>query len=101
MIIYNVTISINPKLENEILTWLKEEHIPEVMETELFESYAMFKVVENHIDRHHNSYAIQYTLSSWENFDTYTEKHADALRQKTTEKYGENLLAFRTFLEKM
>ena len=93
MIIYNVTISINPKLENEILTWLKEEHIPEVMETELFESYAMFKVVENHIDRHHNSYAIQYTLSSWEKFNTYIEK--------TTEKYGENLLAFRTFLEKM
>jgi hypothetical protein len=101
MIIYNVTISINPELEKEILTWLKEEHIPEVMETNLFESHAMFKVVENHVDRHHNSYAIQYTLTSWEKFDTYTANHADALKQKTKEKYGENLLAFRTFLEKM
>lgn len=101
MIIYNITVSINPELENEILAWLKEEHIPEVMKTDLFVSYAMFKVVESHVDRQHNSYAIQYTLSSWADFDMYIEKYADTLRQKTKEKYGENILAFRTFLEKM
>jgi hypothetical protein len=101
MIIYNVTLSINPELETEILTWLVDEHIPEVMNTGLFDSQSMYKVVENHVDRHHNSYAVQYTLSSWDKVDTYVEKHAEGLKDKTKEKYGENLLAFRTFLEKM
>ncbi len=101
MIIYNVTVSINPELENEILAWLKEEHIPEVMNTGLFVSYAMFKVVESHVDRWHNSYAIQYTLSSCVVFDLHTENHADTLIQQTTEYYGYIILAFRTSMENM
>jgi hypothetical protein len=101
MIIYNVTISINPELEQEILTWLKEEHIPEVMETNMFLEYNMYKVVENHVEKTHNSYAIQYHLESWDKFDEYIANYAEELKEKTQKKYGENLLAFRTFLEKM
>ncbi|MDA0777974.1 MAG: DUF4286 family protein, partial [Bacteroidetes bacterium] len=36
MIIYNVTLSIHPEIEQEVLLWLKEIHIPEVMQTNLF-----------------------------------------------------------------
>lgn len=99
MIIYNVTLSINPELEKEVIKWLKEVHIPEVMETQLFISYKMFKIVEDPIKREHNSYAVQYELANWENFQTYTDEHADRLRNETLQKYGENVLAFRTFLE--
>ncbi|MDB4106954.1 DUF4286 family protein [Bacteroidia bacterium] len=101
MIIYNVTVSINPTIEKEALSWLKEEHIPEVMKTGLFVKNEIYKVIENPVERTHNSYAIQYHLETWSHFDDYTSKHADRLRQITAEKFGENLLAFRTFLEKI
>lgn len=100
MIIYNVTLSINPDLESEVIRWLKEEHIPEVMETGLFLEYHIFKVIENPEDRKHNSYAVQYKLETWAHFNTYTLEHADKLREKTQLKFGDNVLAFRTFLEK-
>ncbi|MGB0850387.1 MAG: DUF4286 family protein [Bacteroidia bacterium] len=101
MIIYNVTISINPTIETEVLSWLREEHIPEVMATNLFLEYNMYKVIENHLEKTHNSYAIQYHLESWDKFEEYVTNHAEGLKAKTKEKYGENLLAFRTFLERM
>jgi hypothetical protein len=101
MIIYNITLSINPELEQEVLHWLKLEHIPEVMETNLFIEFHIFKIVENPVERTHNSYAVQYTLESWAKFEEYTKNHAERLRDVTTAKYGENVLAYRTFLEKI
>ena len=101
MIIYNVTLSINPTLEQEVISWLQEEHIPEVMETGLFLDYNIFKVIENPVERTHNSYAVQYSLKTWEDFAEYSDKHADRLKDITKAKYGENVLAFRTFLEKL
>ena len=97
MIIYNVTLSINPKIESSVLAWLRETHIPEVMDTGLFLSYNMFKIIESHKERSHNSYAIQYTLESWEKFDDYSLNFAEELQAKTRTKFGENVLAFRTY----
>ena len=101
MIIYNVTLSINSDIEASVLSWLKDTHIQEVMSTGLFISNNMFKIVENHTERTHNSYAIQYTLESWEKFEEYSSKHAAELQLKTKLKFGDNVLAFRTFLEKI
>jgi hypothetical protein len=101
MIIYNVTLSIHPQIETEVIAWLKSEHIPEVLATGLFIEHKIFKVLESPRAPMHNSFAIQYILESWDKFDEYTEKHAPALKAKTQEKYGDNVLAFRTFLEKI
>ncbi|MDC0580371.1 DUF4286 family protein [Bacteroidia bacterium] len=101
MIIYNVTLSINPEIEKEAIEWLTHIHIPEVMQTNLFISYNIYKIIENPMERTHNSYAIQYTLASWLNFEKYSQNHAFSLQEKTRKKFGENILAFRTFLEKI
>ena len=101
MIIYNVTLSIRPEIEKEVLIWLKEIHIPEVMQTNLFLENHIFKIIEDPTEQTHNSYAVQYKLDSWSKFEEYNEKHAFGLREKTKEKFGENVLSFRTFLEKI
>ena len=101
MIIYNVTLSIHPEIEQEVLLWLKEIHIPEVMQTNLFLENHIFKIIEDPTERTHNSYDVQYKLDSWSKFEEYNEKHASGLREKTKEKFGENVLSFRTFLEKI
>lgn len=100
MILYNVTLSIHPSLETEVIQWLKEEHIPEVLQTGLFLDYDIYKIIEDPDTRTHNSYAVQYRLESWAHFDAYTLEHAERLKEKTRQKFGENVLAFRTFLEK-
>ena len=100
MIIYNVTLSVNPDIESEFIKWLNENHIPEVLETKLFISAELFRIIEDLETKTHNSYAVQYRLNSWEDLEEYQNVYAAALQQKTREKYGENVLSFRTFLER-
>ena len=36
MFLYNVTVGIDKDAEQEWLQWIKAEHIPEIMRTEMF-----------------------------------------------------------------
>jgi hypothetical protein len=99
MIIYNVTLSIHSNIEEEFLTWLKKTHIPEVLETKLFLDGKIYKIIENIETKSHNSFAVQYRLKTWEDFEKYQQHHAKALQQKTRNLFGEQVLAYRTFLE--
>ena len=45
MIIYNVTINIEESISQEWLCWMQKTHIPEVMNTKMFISAKMTRVV--------------------------------------------------------
>ncbi|MFY0643899.1 MAG: DUF4286 family protein [Bacteroidia bacterium] len=100
MIVYNVTIAVEPSIEEQFILWLKETHLPEVMETRCFISHEIFKVFDSPNSETHSSYAVQYRLKGWEDFEAYQNNFAQELQQKTIDLFGENVLAFRTFLEK-
>ncbi len=97
MILYNVTINIDETVHEEWLQWMKEVHIPDVMNTGLF--------IENKICRIHaeekggRAYSIQYILNSIEDYNEYQKKYAPALQQEHTVKYNGKFAAFRTILE--
>lgn len=99
MIVYNVTLSIDPAREQEVMHWLQTEHVPEVLDTGLFLQVECFKVFERP-GMPHNSYALQYRLSDWSDYSKYLDTFAAALQAKTRDRFGEHVLAFRTFLQK-
>ncbi len=103
-IIYNVTCSVEESIKAEWLTWMRTVHIPEVLQTGLFEGHKFLRVIgalEDAQKEEGGTYAIQYTLESIEKFLQYAQDHAPALRAKTEAKYGEKIMAFRTLLEEM
>ena len=97
MILYNVTISIDTNVEEEWLKWMKEIHIPDVMNTGLF--------IDNKICRIHaeeeggKSYSIQYLAKSWNEYNQYKDTFALKLQQEHTLKFSGKFAAFRTILE--
>lgn len=99
MIVYNVTLSVEPTIESDFIAWLKNEHLPEVLATNLFIEGIVFKIFEAPNASSHNSYCVQYRLENWELFNQYNQEFAPALKQKTADKWGNNVLSFRTFLE--
>ena len=97
MILYNVTISIDAAVEEEWLQWMKEIHIPDVMNTGLF--------IDNKICRIHveeeggKSYSIQYLAKSWNEYNQYQDQFALKLQQEHALKFAGKFAAFRTILE--
>ena len=95
--IYNVTVVVNPVVEERWLKWMREEHIPNVMETGLFSSF-LFTQVFPEQEQDHPSYSIQYRAADLESIKLYMQMYADELRAKSAKAWGEHALAFRTVL---
>jgi hypothetical protein len=96
MILYNVTVSIDPGIEMDWLSWMKATHIPDVMATGCF--------IEARISRVHGeeegglTYAISYVSSSKEAYEKYQKEHASELQKEHTSRYSGKFAAFRTLL---
>ena len=100
MFIYNVTVSISNTLEAEWLQWMKQTHIPNVLNTGMFLSYQIYKVL-SHDDPATNSFCVMYQVEKIENFVRYLNEFAPAMRAEMDKTYGGQYAAFRTLLEEV
>lgn len=98
MIIYNVTIKLNADLQEDWLSWMKEIHIPDVINTNLFTSHRICKILHDDQDGG-VTFAIQYFCPTMEKFQKYQEEHAAALQKEHTKRYDGQYVAFRTLME--
>ena len=97
MIIYNVTVKIDRSVQVEWLEWMLEKHIPDVMQTNLFQKYQVCRILEQN-ETDGITYAIRYECESMADFFTYQKEFAPALQQEHTEKYKDKFVAFRTLM---
>jgi len=98
MIIYNVTVKVVHTIEKDWLSWLKEEHIPDIINTGCFSHATILRLLETE-DADGITYAIQYHAESKAFYNRYIEKFADAMRKKGFEKWSDKFIAFRTVME--
>ncbi len=98
MILYNITINVSPDIQHDFISWMKNTHIPEVMETGIFHDHKFFRLIHDTDDGSTN-YCIQYFTENLKMMMEYESKHAAALRAKTQERYKDKAIAFRTLLE--
>lgn len=98
MILYNVTVAIDKKVEAEWTNWMQNVHIPEVMETNQFIEYKFFKVL-NTDDPESSSYSVQYFAEDITRIQTYMAMFAPELQQKALMRFPNQMAAFRTLLQ--
>jgi hypothetical protein len=98
MILYNITINVSPDIEQDFIAWMKSTHIPEMMETGIFDEHKFFRLIHDTEDGSTN-YCIQLFTESLKLMMEYESKHAAALRAKTQARYKDKAIAFRTLLE--
>ncbi len=101
MIIYNITINVESSISEEWLTWMKHTHIPDVLKTNLFYSAKIFKLLTKQEDETGETYAVQYSCSSMENYENYQHNFAPKLQADSNLKFGGKYVAFRTLLEEV
>jgi hypothetical protein len=98
MIVYNVTIKVFDAIHANWLVWLRQEHIPEIMQTGCFTNYKILRLLE--VDEDEGpTYAIQYFADSKALYNQYIEIHAEQLRNASYAKWGNNFIAFRSVMQ--
>jgi hypothetical protein len=96
-ILYNITLGVSEQIHQEWLEWMKQTHIPEVLQTGMFLSARLLKVNSDHIST--PTYAVQYLCESIERYAEYQRIFGPALQETHQRKYGEHAHAIRTVLE--
>jgi hypothetical protein len=101
MIIYNVTVNVDNEIADDWVEWMKNKHIPDVMNTGKFKDYKFFKILSTQSDETGQTFAIQYFCDDIETLNDYQQNDAPALQQEHLQRYGNKAAAFRTLLEEM
>lgn len=99
MILYNVTVMINPQIEEEWINYMKTEHILDVLNTGLVLEHRFCRITFPEPDEKYTSYAIQYWFESQEKFDEYTSVHAKKLQAEHRERYHNQFITIRSVME--
>ena len=98
MILYNVTIKIDPEIKEEWLAWMKGKHIPDVMATGHFINYRLCRLLEQG-EEEGETFVIQYECESLHKYNHYILHHAPSLRDEHNLLFKEHFIAFRTVME--
>jgi hypothetical protein len=97
MILYNVTSSIDPAAAEEWLEFMRDTHMPEVMETGFFLKSQLCRLLNEEEDG--ITYAAQYYCLSLEQLEEYQQLCAPALRAAMEARFAGKYMSFRTVLE--
>lgn len=98
MIIYNVTVKLEPRIADQWLAWLKEEHIPDMKSTGCFYDAAVYHLHDTD-ENDGITYAVQYHAKNMEDYNRYFSDFSNEMRKKGTDKWNNQFVSFRSVLE--
>ncbi len=98
MIVYNISIQIDPSIEKDWVQWQKREHIPEMMSSAQFTDYKFYRLLEQD-ETESIFYVMQFFAPSDEHYKKFVREFAAKLRQKSFDRWGNKFIAFRTVME--
>lgn len=97
MLLYNVTVIVEDSAADEWLQWMRDIHIPEVMETGKFVSNRLLKVLDS--PNEGQTFCAQYVAENLTDYESYQKDHAPALQEKLRVKFENRFVAFRTLMQ--
>jgi len=98
MFIYNVTTKVDPSVHEIWVEWMKQTHIPAVMNSGCFTEFQFAKLLELD-DTDGPTYAVQYRAGSKADYNRYLEIHANKLRNEVFAVWGNKVIAFRSLMQ--
>ncbi len=98
MIKYIVNIKIDSSVKDVWLEWMRGKHIPDVMNTGLFQSAQLLEDTE---DESGCSFSVHYTCDNFEKFEKYRREYALALQDEHTERFKGKFEAMRRILNSL
>ncbi len=101
MILYNVTINVEQSVEPEWLRWMQTEHVLDILNTKMFVTARIFRLLEVEQSEGTTTYAVQYFAKNREDYARYQQEFAPRLQQESQQRYGTKTVSFRTLMEEV
>jgi len=98
MVIYNVTVKVDADAATDWVKWMQDEHISDVIATGLFYDARLCKLMEMEEDDG-VTYVAQYYANDMDQYHTYIDTFAMAMREKGHKAFGGRFTAFRSVME--
>ena len=98
MILYNLTVNVDFDIEAEWFDWMRESHIPKVMDTGQFVDFKIYRLLGDN-ENEGITYAVQFFAKSLVELNCYFELHAPELTKVQLEKFKHKHVAFGSILE--
>jgi hypothetical protein len=98
MIIYNVTVKVESEFADEWITWMQEEHIPDLYTTGLFAGHRLCRLLEQD-EADGVTFSAQYEFSDISKYNRYIDDFAQSMREKAFSRFGGKFVAFRSLME--
>lgn len=100
MIIFNITSKLDASVAEAWVQWMQAEHIPAVMATGCFTNYRLVRLLQ--VDESEGpTYAVQYHAAEMADYERYSSQHAPALRTEVLNKWGDQIVSFRSLMEEV
>ena len=101
MILYNITTNVEQSVESEWLAWMQTEHMLDVLNTGMFVTAKIFRLLDVEQTEGTTTYAVQYFAESRKHYDRYQQEFAATLRHEAEQKFGSKTVSFRTLMEEV
>ncbi|MFT5736135.1 MAG: gamma-glutamylcyclotransferase (GGCT)/AIG2-like uncharacterized protein YtfP [Maribacter sp.] len=98
MYIYNVTTNIEKSVQKKWVQWMKEKHIPDVLNTGKFINAKMSKVLVEE-DMGGVTYSVQFAVATKALLEKYYQEDAPRLRKEANSLFAGKFVAFRTEMQ--
>lgn len=98
MLVYNITIKVEPEIHTSWMDWMKMEYLPELMATGFFTGHRILRIIDMD-DTDGATYAVQFELKDKNDYNRYISMQSNVFRQKAWLKWGEKMLVFTTIME--
>ncbi|MFM9021065.1 MAG: DUF4286 family protein [Sediminibacterium sp.] len=96
--LYNITTLVAHPIVTEWLRWMREKHIPDIMNSGCFLEQRLLQLKDQD-ETEGLTYSLQLLAINREEYEKYLREFAPALREEGRQRWGENALSFRTLME--
>jgi hypothetical protein len=98
MIIYNTTYCVSDKVYGGFLKWIREKHIPGMLESGYFSSPRISKVIAEDV-QDGTSISVQFEAPEIQAVSSWNDRFGDLYRMELASLFSEEVLYFATYLE--
>ena len=100
MLIYNITTKVEHAIANNWVQWMKNDHIPAIMQTRKFIRFNFSKLID--VDETDGlTYTVQFFANMKNDYDQYIQHQSAQLRKEAIDKWGGKFISFRSLMEEV